>query len=90
MLNILFLINPTSGKKKSLRIGNKCMKLLTKNNDNELYNIDLIISNYKKINPLGRLANADEISPAVVFLASDASSYITGVNLMIDGGWTAI
>jgi len=50
----------------------------------------IFISNYKKINPLKRLANADEISPAVVFLASDASSYITGVNLMIDGGWTAI
>ena len=47
------------------------------------------ISNYIRRTPLGRLAKSNEISPAVAFLVSDASSYITGITLMVDGGWTA-
>lgn len=39
--------------------------------------------------PLGRFAEADEISPLVVFLASDESSFITGMEHVIDGGMTA-
>ena len=48
------------------------------------------IKNYSEKVPLKRLGNPDEISPAVAFLLSDLSSYITGHNLIIDGGWTAI
>ena len=39
--------------------------------------------------PLGRFAELPEISSAVVFIASDAASMITGTSLLVDGGWTA-
>ena len=40
--------------------------------------------------PLKRLGNSTEIASTALFLSSDSSSYITGINLMVDGGWTAI
>jgi len=50
----------------------------------------IFIKNYSNKTPLKRLCDTSEIAPAVQFLAADASSYITGINLMIDGGWSII
>ncbi len=48
------------------------------------------IQNYCSKVPLRRMGTPEDIAPSVVFLMSDEAGYITGHNLMIDGGWTAI
>jgi NAD(P)-dependent dehydrogenase (short-subunit alcohol dehydrogenase family) len=47
------------------------------------------IQNFNKLSPLGRVCKKEELIGPFVFLASDASSYMTGSTLVVDGGWTA-
>lgn len=54
------------------------------------YQHEAFVKRYNNNTPLLRMGNADEIASPIVFLLSDDSSYITGHNLIVDGGWTAI
>ena len=50
----------------------------------------VFVNNYNKKVPMKRMGLPEDISPSVVFLLSNGSSYITGQNIIVDGGWTAI
>ena len=50
---------------------------------------DVFVRGYAQHTPLGRMGNDTDLKGAVVFLGSEASAWVTGQNLVIDGGWTA-
>ncbi len=70
--------------KYNIRVNNICPGGIFDNQDKDF------VKNYSKKTPLKRMGQPEEIAPAVLFLASEASSYVTGITLMVDGGWTAI
>ena len=50
---------------------------------------EALVARLKGKCPMERMGNPEELKGAIVFLASEASSYMTGQNMTIDGGWTA-
>lgn len=49
---------------------------------------EIFLNNYNRLSPIGRMANKDEMSGAILYLCSDASSNVIGHNLVVDGGWS--
>ena len=70
--------------KKNIRVNTLTIGGVFNNQDGNF------LKEYSSRIPIGKMADQHQYDGAVLFLASEASSYMTGSNLIIDGGWTAI
>lgn len=70
--------------KKNIRVNSLTIAGVYNNQEQEFLDV------YCSRIPVGRMANIDEYNGSILFLASNASKYMTGHNLVVDGGWTAI
>jgi NAD(P)-dependent dehydrogenase (short-subunit alcohol dehydrogenase family) len=70
--------------KKNIRVNSLTIAGVFNNQDEEFLHV------YSDRIPMGRMANSTEYNGTVIFLASNASVYMTGHNVVVDGGWTSI
>ena len=73
----------------SLRVNAVCPGVFATDMTDDFLEDEEFMQNLKKNVPMGRYASADELVGTVIYLASKASSYVNGHELVIDGGWTA-
>ena len=74
---------------EGIRVNSICPGFVETSMTAEAFEADEFYEYVRGSTPMGRVAQPDEIAGIALFLASDAASYVTGVNIPVDGGWTA-
>ena len=76
--------------KFGIRVNNVCPGGVYDEANKKYKSYNSFLKNYSKRCPIGRMAQPKEVADPIVFLASDNASYISGISLLVDGGWTSI
>ena len=76
--------------KNNIRVNTVCPTFVITPMTKKFFKKKKFKSNTLKKIPMGKFAELSDVATAVAFLASDASSMITGTSILVDGGWTAI
>ncbi|MFB6158714.1 MAG: SDR family NAD(P)-dependent oxidoreductase [Candidatus Nanohalobium sp.] len=73
----------------NVRVNSVCPGFVDTPMTEEVQEDEEFMKHVENMTPLGRMAEPEEIASAVTFLTSDEASYVTGVNMPVDGGWTS-
>ncbi|MFB6099690.1 MAG: SDR family NAD(P)-dependent oxidoreductase [Candidatus Nanohalobium sp.] len=73
----------------NVRVNSVCPGFVDTPMTEEIQEDEEFMAHIENMTPLGRMAEPEEIASVVTFLASEEASYVTGVNMPVDGGWTS-
>jgi meso-butanediol dehydrogenase/(S,S)-butanediol dehydrogenase/diacetyl reductase len=73
----------------NVRVNSVCPGFVDTPMTEEVQEDEEFMQHIENMTPLGRMAEPDEIASVVAFLASEEASYVTGINMPVDGGWTS-